>query len=121
MHCSASVPQRLAGVFRPPEDCAVCRGLRQIDRVANTSWAALRQRYTSPGRPVVVTDATRNWTAQQVFSFRFLETVHAQFPPPADCQAPAAPAAPAATPAAIGEDDFNASSRPGLEPWHISW
>nr|CAD7196061.1 unnamed protein product [Timema douglasi] len=76
-----------------------------------------RVRYTAPGRPVVVTDAMLNWTAQQVFNFRFLKMIYTQFQQSPDCQLLAANSGSSN----IGEDEFNTSTKPNLEPWHISW
>nr|CAD7196060.1 unnamed protein product [Timema douglasi] len=42
--CTVNMPQQLVRVFRPPEDCEMCRGLRQIDKVANITQESFHQR-----------------------------------------------------------------------------
>ncbi|XP_066993606.2 uncharacterized protein [Anabrus simplex] len=114
------MPPRLVRVFRPPEDCTMCRGLHTVERVDKLSPAAFQDRYTYTGRPVVVTDAMRNWTAQQVFNFRFLKRLYQQLPPQnqeaQDCQLVVTNS----DFSSLGEV-FNSSQAQKLQPWHIGW
>ncbi|PSN33933.1 hypothetical protein C0J52_23016 [Blattella germanica] len=113
------MPQQLVRVFRPPEDCDMCRGLRQVDRIANISPANFKKKYTFSGHPVVVTDAMQNWTAQHVFDFRFLKTLYQQLPQAQKSQGCQLIATNSGF-ASLGEV-FNGSHKSNLEPWHIGW
>ena len=44
LQCTINMPQQLLRLFRPPEDCDMCRGLRQVDRIANISPANFKKR-----------------------------------------------------------------------------
>ncbi|XP_069688240.1 uncharacterized protein [Periplaneta americana] len=117
--CTINMPPQLVRVFRPPEDCDMCRGLRQVDRIANISPANFKKRYTYSGHPVIVTDAMRNWTAQHVFDFRFLKTLYQQLPQAQQSQGCQLIATNSGF-ANLGEV-FNGSHKPNPEPWHIGW
>lgn len=78
-------------------------------------------RYSDYGRPVVVTDATRNWTAQHVFNFRFLKSLYQEQlleHNPHGCQLHSTSA-----PGADLAEVFNDSQpfRRHARPWHIGW
>lgn len=117
--CTISMPQQLIRMFRPPENCDMCRGLRQVDRIANISPANFKKRYTFSGHPVIVTDAMRNWTAQHVFDFRFLKTLYQQLPQAQRSQGCQLIATNSGF-ANLGEV-FNGSHTTSEEPWHIGW
>lgn len=66
--CHLNVPTGLAGAFRPPQECGFCEGITEVDRVHDITPDEFERRYAYNGRPVVVTDATANWTAMEVSS-----------------------------------------------------
>ncbi|KAJ9579290.1 hypothetical protein L9F63_024603, partial [Diploptera punctata] len=74
--CTISMPDQLLKTFRPPEDCSMCRGLHQVDKVSKISPGQFEEIYAYTGRPVVITDAMENWTAQHVFSFQFFKGIY---------------------------------------------
>lgn len=73
--CFLKMPDKLSHTFRTPENCDFCRTVTQIDRVSDLSSEQFEQKYAYTGRPVIVTDATGNWTASDVFSFNYLKSV----------------------------------------------
>lgn len=73
--CFFKMPDKLSHAFRTPENCDFCRTVTQIDRVSDLSSEQFEQKYAYTGRPVIVTDATVNWTASDVFSFNYLKSV----------------------------------------------
>lgn len=119
--CTIDMPQQLVRVFRPPEDCSMCRGLRRIDRVSNLSPIGFQETYSDYGRPVVVTDATRNWTAQHVFSFRFLKSLYQDQLLEHNTQGCQLHSTDSAF-SSLG-DIFNDShtQKRNARPWHIGW
>ncbi|XP_063218652.1 uncharacterized protein LOC134528915 [Bacillus rossius redtenbacheri] len=74
--CTIDLPDYLVSFFRPPEACSMCRDVSQVDKISNISPQVFEKEYAYTGRPVVVTDAMSNWTAQQVFSFQFFKDVY---------------------------------------------
>lgn len=73
--CVAYVPESLVDSLSPPIDCGFCRGVHQIDHVDNLDKQHFEMKYAYSGRPVVITDGTKNWTASKVFSYRFMKSV----------------------------------------------
>ncbi|KAG8226926.1 hypothetical protein J437_LFUL004644, partial [Ladona fulva] len=74
--CAIYMPEQLVKAFRPPEDCSMCQGLTQVDKVVNISPDIFEERYAYNGRPVVVKGAMENWTAQHTFSFEFFKNLY---------------------------------------------
>lgn len=74
--CVVPMPDSLSHAFRPPEDCGFCRNVTQVDRVSNILPTEFERIYAYNARPVVVTDATVNWTALEVFDFWYFKDVY---------------------------------------------
>lgn len=74
--CLISLPDSLSHAFRPPEDCSFCRNVTQADRISNISPREFEANYAYNAKPVVVTDATRDWTALDVFDFWYFKDVY---------------------------------------------
>uniref|UniRef100_A0A915HUX7 Uncharacterized protein n=1 Tax=Romanomermis culicivorax TaxID=13658 RepID=A0A915HUX7_ROMCU len=62
-------------LFRPLVDCGkICGNLRKINRLKNLpagGGSIFETEYLSQGRPVVIEDALKNWTALRSFNFEF--------------------------------------------------
>lgn len=65
-HCLIRLPSAVSAAFRPPTECDFCAGITEVERTAGISPDEFEQRYAYTGRPVIVTDATENWTALEV-------------------------------------------------------
>lgn len=74
--CLISMPDSLSHAFRRPEDCTFCRNITQVDRVSDISPREFEKYYAYNARPVVITDATTNWTALDVFDFWYFKDVY---------------------------------------------
>lgn len=74
--CVVPMPDSLSHAFRPPEDCGFCQNVTQVDHISNISPAEFERIYAYNARPVVVTDATVNWTASDVFDFWYFKDVY---------------------------------------------
>lgn len=75
-NCLIALPDSVSHAFRPPEDCGFCRNIVQVDRVSNISPDEFEEKYAYNARPVIVTDATVNWTALDVFDFWYFRDVY---------------------------------------------
>ncbi|CAK9799342.1 hypothetical protein ANTQUA_LOCUS1995 [Anthophora quadrimaculata] len=117
--CLADVPSFTQKIFRPAEDCSMCRNVQQVDRISNVDPAAFEERYAYSGRPVVITDATINWTATKVFSFPFFKSLYDG--EDANCQF-----FPYKTEFKSLQDVFDmnvdrSSLEKGTKPWYVGW
>lgn len=74
--CLIAIPDSFSHAFRPPEDCSFCRNVTHADRVSNISPREFEQFYAYNARPVVVTDATHDWSALDVFDFWYFKDVY---------------------------------------------
>ena len=74
--CLLRTPDELLDFFRPPIKCDFCRGVTSVDKVSQISPEEFEKKYAYSGHPVVVTDATQNWTAIKTFSFEFLKDIY---------------------------------------------
>ncbi|XP_043283841.1 uncharacterized protein [Venturia canescens] len=117
--CLIEAPAVFQKVFRPPEDCSICRDVQQVEKIANVDPVLFEERYAYSGRPVVVTDATVNWTAIDTFSYSFFKNLYAG--QDANCQF-----FPYKTGFESLQDVFNMSAEralllPGTKPWYVGW
>lgn len=66
-------------IARKPSDCPrMCEGVHEIPRVLNLSKEEFIATYAYTGRPVVITEAARNWSAVGKFSFKFFKRLYAK-------------------------------------------
>lgn len=74
--CVVPLSETVLDIFRPPVDCAFCRGIKGFDRVQQLSQEDFVGKYAYSGRPVIITDAQANWTATNHFSFDFFKKLY---------------------------------------------
>ena len=66
-------------IARTQSDCSLlCEGVNEIPRVSNLSKEEFMSTYAYSGRPVVITDAAKNWSAVGAFSFKFFKRLYAK-------------------------------------------
>lgn len=66
-------------IARKPSDCSLlCEGVNEVSRVTNLSKEEFISKYAYSGRPVVITDAAKNWSAVGKFSFQFFKRLYAK-------------------------------------------
>ncbi|XP_060815186.1 uncharacterized protein LOC132906740 [Bombus pascuorum] len=117
--CLAEAPSFTQKIFRPAEDCSMCRDVQQVDRISNVDPAIFEERYAYSGRPVVITDAMTNWTAMETFSFSFFKSLYDG--EDANCQF-----FPYKTEFKSLQDVFDMSAsrsllEKGTKPWYVGW
>lgn len=74
--CALQLPSFLTNLLSPPANCSMCRGLRTVEKIKNLSKEKFERLYAYSGRPVIVTDATLNWTAGEKFGFEFFAELY---------------------------------------------
>ncbi|XP_023223354.1 uncharacterized protein LOC111624676 [Centruroides sculpturatus] len=89
--CTVDMPPFIQNVFMPPVDCSHCENLTHVPRISDVSPILFEKMYAYSGTPVIVTDATENWTAMEVFSYDFFKDVYKKDSPAlsnfkVDCQ-----------------------------------
>ena len=75
--CLVEWNDRILDMARPPVDCKMCRGLKQVQRVSKITPEMFEENWAYSSVPVVITDAMKNWTAPQTFSFYFFKDIYA--------------------------------------------
>jgi len=72
--CLLNVNEIFIELTRKPTNCSlVCEGLTEIPRVSELSKEEFVSKYAYTGRPVVVVDAAKNWSAVGRFNFTFFK------------------------------------------------
>lgn len=64
--CYIYMPGVLSNAFRAPQLCDFCANITEIVKVANISPENFEKLYAYNAAPIIVTDATVNWTALNV-------------------------------------------------------
>merc|ERR1719154_540899 len=120
--CTIDAPSLYADVFRPPVDCAMCRGVRQVDERRVLSPEEFERTYAYSGRPVLVLDGQRNWSTPETFTFEFFAGIYAPDSPvimgqaKKDCQF-----FPYKTEFQGLGEVFGMSEERKQQPWYIGW
>ncbi|CAL8070830.1 unnamed protein product [Orchesella dallaii] len=78
VECTIESPNLAMEVFRPPVSCDICHNINSVDRVNEISPLEFERLYAYTGRPVIITDAMSNWTAQDAFSFEFFQDIYTE-------------------------------------------
>ncbi|KAL7291432.1 hypothetical protein TKK_0015017 [Trichogramma kaykai] len=76
--CLIESPPLAKQIFRPAQDCSICQDVHGIDRLSQIHPREFEDRYAYSARPVVISDATANWTAMQSFSYEFFKSLYGE-------------------------------------------
>lgn len=124
--CVVEFPEVLLDMTRPPVDCGICRDVTGVDKVAKITPSQFEAKYAYSGRPVVVVDAMKDWTAMDKFSFDYFKSIYMEDSPALlnleqNCQF-----FPYKTDFYSLGEVFNMSAdraamKDGSEPWYIGW
>ncbi|XP_061388591.1 bifunctional arginine demethylase and lysyl-hydroxylase psr-1-like [Musca vetustissima] len=74
--CTFQMPNLMRYAFRPPESCTFCENVDQIERVSNITPQEFERKYAYSAKPVIVGDATKNWTALEKFNYWYFHDVY---------------------------------------------
>ncbi|KAL5022012.1 hypothetical protein ScPMuIL_001167 [Solemya velum] len=124
--CVIGMPEKLIDVFRPPINCGFCRGITEVDHVTNISPDEFEKTYAYTGRPVVIVDGAKNWTATKEFSFEFFRNIYGEDSPVLENVESNCQFFPYKTSFKNLGEVFNmteerAHMKGGSEPWYIGW
>lgn len=118
------MPKNLDKIFREPDNCAFCRGIRSGKRISNINPDEFEELYAYNGNVVVVTDATKNWTALEVFTFDYFKEIYEKYDPKRktlDCQFFPYKTNFTSLFDALNMPRERVEYRPGSEPWYFGW
>lgn len=74
--CLAPKFETMIDIFRPPHSCDLCRNLEEIERRSNITREEFEEKYAYTNRPVIITDAMKNWLALEKFDFEFFQLLY---------------------------------------------
>ncbi|XP_017119184.1 uncharacterized protein LOC108140726 [Drosophila elegans] len=77
-NCVLSLPRPLRYALRPPESCDFCANIKQVPRLQNISPQEFEKKFAYNAAPVIVSDATKNWTAVSLFNYWYFRDVYAR-------------------------------------------
>ena len=119
--CLVEYPEKIQNLFRPPVNCSVCVNVTQVDRVSDLSPEQFSLDYAYSGRPVVVTDATGNWTATERFSFNFFRGIYSKESPVLVNEEEKCQFFPYRTKFENLGEALQMSAARARDPWYIGW
>ena len=121
--CLIPYPEIILDMFRPPVNCSICKEVHMVDRVNSLSKEEFVRKYAYTGRPVVITDGAKDWSAPDHFSFSYFKSIYGPespvFTEDEKCQF-----FPYQTNFKTLKDVFNMSAKDANmegKPWYIGW
>lgn len=75
--CLVNVNEIFNEMVRKPTNCTLmCEGLNEVPRLSGLTKQTFVEKYAYNGRPAVVIDAAKNWSALETFNFTFLKNLY---------------------------------------------
>lgn len=75
--CLLNVNEIFNEIVRKPTNCSMmCEGLNEVPRVSGLTKQTFIENYAYTGRPAVIIDAAKNWSALNTFNFEFLKALY---------------------------------------------
>ena len=79
--CLVPAPEPYLDLFRPPVDCSMCEDVETVDVVTNLTKEEFVEKYAYTGRPVLIRNSSKDWSALSHFSFEFFKNIYPQDSP----------------------------------------
>lgn len=113
-------------VARPLTNCECCRNLKEFPIERNISPEDFVKKYAYTAVPVLIKDATQNWTAMTNFSFEFFRNLYVNTKGALETVEEECQFFPYKTEFDTLGEVFNMTSQranftPGEKPWYIGW
>ncbi|KAG7307737.1 hypothetical protein JYU34_006308 [Plutella xylostella] len=71
--CLLDAPSATKAMFRPPEDCNMCREVTGVHRVSNITAEEFESDYAYGSTPLIVSGAASQWRAVREFNYEFFK------------------------------------------------
>ena len=125
-NCIFELGDGVVDLARPPVDCSICESVSRVDKVSGISQEKFEELYAYTGRPVVIKDGIKNWTATKTFSFDFFKSVYHEDSPALLNQETNCQFFPYKTTFGTLAEAFNmsierAEMHHGQDPWYFGW
>ncbi|XP_063443827.1 uncharacterized protein LOC134724622 [Mytilus trossulus] len=113
-------------VARPLTNCEMCRNLHQVPNEYEISVEDFSKKYAYTAVPVLIKDATKNWTAMNTFSYDFLKELYVNTTDAFEVTEEECQFFPYKTDFETLEDAFNmtddrAHFKEGEKTWYFGW
>lgn len=113
-------------IARPLTNCDCCRNLKEFPIERNISADDFVRKYAYTAVPVLIKDATQNWTAMRNFSFDFFKNLYTTTKDALTVIEEECQFFPYKTEFETLADVFNMSAEranftPGEKPWYVGW
>ncbi|XP_017015576.2 uncharacterized protein [Drosophila takahashii] len=123
-NCTLSLPRPLRYALRPPESCDFCANIKSVPRLENVSPQEFEKNFAYSAAPVIVSDATKNWTAISLFNYWYFRDVYARAKQKQhirECQFLPYKTGFFDIYEALDMPDDRVELRPGEQPWYFGW
>ena len=113
-------------VARPKTNCKMCQGLASVPIETEMTAETFAEKYAYTSVPVLIKDATHNWTAMRNFSYSFFQKLYKETDGALDKIEEDCQFFPYKTEFHTLADAFNMSDeradfKEGERPWYIGW
>ncbi|XP_039965930.1 uncharacterized protein LOC126757515 [Bactrocera neohumeralis] len=122
--CLLELPRALRYAFRPSEDCSFCDKIENAIRLRGITSEEFASRYAYGGGPVIVEDATKNWTALTKFNYWYFRDIYVNAKRKQkilDCQFLPYQTGFKNLYKALDMPKERVELQPGYQPWYFGW
>ena len=124
--CALDTSIFLTEIGRPLVNCDMCRNLQEVPTERNITIEDFRSKYAYSSVPVLIKDATRDWTAMSTFSFDYFKELYQTTEGALQSVEDECQFFPYKTEFDTLADVFNISDKratfqEGEKPWYIGW
>ncbi|XP_016970595.1 uncharacterized protein LOC108038328 [Drosophila rhopaloa] len=123
-NCALSVPRPLRYALRPPESCDFCANIVKVPRLENINPQEFEKNFAYSAAPVIVSDATKNWTAVSLFNYWYFRDVYGKANHKQhirDCQFLPYKTGFLDIYDALDMPENRVELKPGEKPWYFGW
>jgi len=111
---------------RPVAKCSMCAGMKEVPIERNMTRELFLEKYAYTGTPVLIKDATTNWTAMHLYNFTYFKNLYTTNKDglrsvEEDCQFFPYNTEFFSLREVFRMSEARATFQPGEEPWYIGW
>ncbi|XP_028392449.1 uncharacterized protein LOC114517009 [Dendronephthya gigantea] len=122
--CLLQAVEPYLDLFRPPVNCSICENVDTVDVVTDLSKDEFLQKYAYTGRPVLIRNGSKGWSALSHFNFEFFKNIYPKGSPVLQSEDKDCQFFPYRTSFESLGEVFNMSksmARMEGKPWYIGW
>ena len=116
----------LSEISRPMMDCSKCANIKSVPIVRNISKEEFTEKYAYTAVPVLIKEATQNWTAMDTFSYEYFKRIYTEKEDTLrlideDCQFFGYKTEFDSLEEALNMSKERADYKDGEQPWYFGW